>query len=181
MTTLGEIFAWIGKVLTWWIVVMPWEQAIRVRLGNRVKLLQAGFYFKIPFADIVYCQTTRLRMISIPIQTISTKDKQVISIAVSGGYHVIDMLLMFDTCQHPEMVVQNIIMSSVSEKVSTSDLADLSPSEIERYVRESISRGSEYGLGKFQFNVIGYAVVKTYRLISDQHYMRDESYIEMKK
>lgn len=160
---------------------MPWEQAIRVRFGNRVKLLNAGFYFKIPFADIVYCQTTRLRMINMPIQTLSTRDEKVISVALSGGYQIIDMQRMFETCQHPEMVVQNIIMSAVSERVSTNILSDLSPSEIETHVREAILAGSEYGLGKFQVNVIGYAVVKTYRLIQDGHYMREELYLDQKK
>lgn len=182
MSVLGEIFSWLNKVLTWWIVVMPWEQAIRIRFGDDVKLLKAGFYFKIPFADIIYCQTTRLRMIQIPLQTVSTKDRQIISITLAGGYHVIDMLQMFNTCQHPEMVVSNIIMSSVSEKVSSLRLEELSPSIIETYVQENINKvGEEYGLGKFEASVIGYAVVRTYRLIMDNHYMREESFLDIKK
>lgn len=181
MSIFSEIFAWLSKVLTWWIVVMPWEQAIRIRFGKNVKLLNEGFYFKIPFADIVYCQTIRLRMIGIPIQTVSSKDNHVLSIALGGGYHILDMLKMFNTCQHPEWVVKNIIMSAVSEKVSTTNLSELSPSIIEAFVRDKISEGTEYGLGKFQVNIIGYAATRTYRLIQDGHWMGDDSGIDLKR
>lgn len=87
MEVINSIAAFISKLFQWWFTVMPWEQALRIRKGSKVTLLGAGLYFKIPFIDAVYVQTTRMRMIDTPMQTMSTKDGGHRNYQVSSGLH----------------------------------------------------------------------------------------------
>ena len=76
MEIVNQIFVFIGKLFEWWFTVMPWEQAIFIRAGKGERVLGKGLYFKIPFIDRVYIQQTRLRIIDLPVQTVSTLDRK---------------------------------------------------------------------------------------------------------
>ena len=60
---LQAIFNFFGRFRVFYIV-MPWEQAIRARLGSRVKLIGSGFHWKLPFLDRVFTQNIRLHVVS---------------------------------------------------------------------------------------------------------------------
>lgn len=57
----GAIFRFFRQFQIW-VVVAPWEQAVRVRLGKHLSVLNAGVHLKLPFADLVYLQSVRLRI-----------------------------------------------------------------------------------------------------------------------
>ena len=80
MDAVNQIIQFIKQLFSWWFIVTPWEQAVFVRLGKRIRVLHGGFYFKVPFIDQVYVQSIRLRAIDMPIQTISSKDGSTITI-----------------------------------------------------------------------------------------------------
>lgn len=61
MSFIQNILALLGRLVSWWFVVLPWEQAVRVRAGSRVRLYGAGLHFRVPFIDYVWLQNTRRR------------------------------------------------------------------------------------------------------------------------
>lgn len=171
MDAINGLFNWLAKALTWWVTVMPWEQGLRIRFGNRIKLLKPGIYIKVPIIDGVYVQTTRLRIIALPIQTVSTLDAKTITVAATGGYAISDIQKLYNNLYHPEITISSFIMGLIADYVAAHNLIDCSPERIAKEVNKELIKYSSYGLTDVSAKIIGYAVVRTYRLISDQHYM----------
>lgn len=69
MNWLQVIGSWLAR-LRFWVVVAPWELAVRVRCGRRVRTLPPGFRLRIPVVDRVYVQCSRVRTENLPLQTI---------------------------------------------------------------------------------------------------------------
>lgn len=166
MDLINSIAGFLSKLLQWWFTVMPWEQAILVRKGNVVRLLPAGLYFKIPFIDSIYIQTTRMRMQDLPAQTISTKDGSSITLKSAVGYAIGNVLVLYNTLSHPEMTLGSMVLGQIGEYVRGQKAADITPSGIEQYVLTNI-KAENYGLKNITVKITTFALVKTFRLIQD--------------
>lgn len=170
MNIISDFLTHIGKIFQWWVVVMPWEKCIRVRLGKKIAVLSAGTFFRIPFFDAIYIQTIRLRMVSLPLQTITTKDKFTLTINASAGYKISDIYKLYNTLHQPEGTICNIVLSKMAEYISTHDLQECNPQSIEEEVMKKLKE-DDYGIEYEYVKIIGYAVVKTFRLIQDSHWI----------
>ena len=166
MEIVNQIFGFIGKLLEWWFMVMPWEQAIFVRKGSDVRLLKKGIYFKIPFIDMVYIQTIRTRTLDLSIQTTSTKDGKAITVKSIINYSIGDMYKLYNTMAHPELSLAGMVMGSIAEQIRSNDSKDLSPLKIESLINEEINK-NDYGLKDLSVKITSWAEVKTFRLIQD--------------
>lgn len=164
MNSLRQLFDAIRDLLVWWIVVAPWEQAIRVRLGKRVELLSPGIHLRIPFVDRIYLQSVRTRISSLPPQTLTTKDGKALTIAVSLRYAISDLLTLYNTLHHAEGTLANIVLGAVGEFVMDHVLADCQPRDIGSWVCDHINL-DRYGLKDAAVTVMTFASVRTYRLI----------------
>lgn len=170
MEIFNSIAQFISKLLQWWFSVMPWEQAVRVRKGNIVRVLNAGLYFKIPFLDAVYIQTTRMRMVDMPMQTMSTRDGHAITVKAAFGYAIADILTLYKSLYHPEVTLGTMIMGDVSEYIRTKDLSEVKPDKLSEYVNEKVSV-TNYGLKDISVKITTFAIVKTFRLMQDHSQM----------
>lgn len=173
MTWVNDLLNHLTKIFQWWVIIMPWEKAVRVRFGKHLKVLSAGVYFKIPFFDSIYIQSDRLRVVTMPPQTIATKDKHTLTLVTCVGYSISNIEMLYRKMFAPEMTISNMVMGAVSEYIFSNDLIDCNPSKIEAYINIKLS-SDDYGLKYEYFKVIGYAIVKTYRLIQDQHWTSNE-------
>lgn len=167
MNIITDIFLWIEKAFKWWVIVLPWERGLRVRLGKTVTLLTEGTYLKLPVIDSVFVQTTRIRFVAMPIQTVTTKDEKTITITASIGYSIKDIHKLYNSLYSPDATIANIVMGVISEYVASHTISDCLPSKIEEASTNVLS-ANDYGLGDVSVKVIGYAAVRTYRLIQDQ-------------
>lgn len=168
MNWINDLFNYISRIFQWWIIVMPWEQGLRIRLGKYENLLEKGVYLKLPIIDQVYIQTTRLRIKSMPLQTLTTRDGVTISLLGSIGYSIVDIRKLYYTLYQPDGTLMNMVMSCISEYVATHDIKDCSPERIEKNI--IIPSPEQYGISDLSVKILGYAIVKTYRLIQDGHY-----------
>jgi regulator of protease activity HflC (stomatin/prohibitin superfamily) len=166
MEVINSLFAFLSKLVKWWFVVMPWEQAIRVRHGNKVAVLKEGMYFKIPFIDSVYIQSIRLRTVDIPIQTISSKDGITVTVKAYIAYSIADIFLLYKTLYHPQATLSSVVNSSISGYIRENEILNISPNTIESIINTSIN-GAQYGLQDVSVKITTFAVVKTFRLIQD--------------
>lgn len=167
MTGFREFLHFIRTSFTWWIVVAPWEQGVRVRLGKNVKLLEAGVHLKIPFVDLVAKQSVRLRIISIPPQTISTRDGHSLTIGILIGYKIVDVLKLYDSLHHAQDTITSIAIGAVSDFVIARDKVECAPDQLTQYVRDNVDL-EQYGLGDTTVNISTFAFVRTYRIISGE-------------
>lgn len=166
MEVFNVIIGFISKLFQWWYTVMPWEQAIHVHRGNKQKIRGGGMYFKIPFVDVVYIQTCRKRMMEIPMQSMTTKDGQVITVKSNLGYSISNITLLFQTLAHPEVTLGSMAMGFVSEYIRERDSRQLNPLDLENYVKDNI-KGEAYGLSGIDIKITTFAIVRVIRIMQD--------------
>jgi regulator of protease activity HflC (stomatin/prohibitin superfamily) len=169
MNQIKDFFEYIFNAIKIWVIVQPWQQGIRVRNGKKVKLLDNGIYFKIPYFDSVYVQENKLRIGDVPMQTVTTKDLKSITIASSVGYTITDIEKLYNSLYHPETTIRNIAMSIVASMIFTKEITEVKPDEIEKDVLIELQK-LDYGLTFDYFRITNFAVARTYRLIQDQNW-----------
>lgn len=171
MELIQKFIEQIKMLITWWIIVTPWEKGIIVRFGKKVKSLSAGIHFKIPMFDKVYIQTVRSRNVASPIQTVTTKDGTVISISLIIQYSVSDIYKLYNTLYHPEMTIQNMVMGCASDYISKEEFKNCSVEKIMNNIK--LVSLIDFGVQLEQVSIATYAVVKTFRLIQDSSYIHE--------
>ncbi len=164
INSFWALFDRFVRLLTWWVVVTPWEQALRVRFGKRVTRLSPGIHLKIPVFDAIYKQSVRLRASSLPVQTITTADGRTITLAAVLNYEISDIQQLYMTLHHAEDTIRNLATGAIAVYVQTRPLAECGPEQIVAGVQLDLAR---YGIDSQGVQVIDYAVVRTYRLIMD--------------
>lgn len=169
MNYIGQIFDFIQRLFVWWVSIMPWERAVHVRLGKKVKILEQGMHLRIPFIDRVYIQTVRMRVIQLPPQTVTTLDGKTITITMNMGYVIDDILKLYQTLYHADQTIGNMIQGVMANEVYKRDLINCVPLELETAVTNAV-KGDDYGLTFRYINVTGFAVVRVYRLIQDGYW-----------
>lgn len=180
MNFIKDTLDYLSKIFQWWILIQPWELGVRTRFGKRTKLLLPGVHFRIPFFDIMYVQTIRLRVVSLCPQTVSTKDGKTVTISCAVGYSISDILLLFNSLYHPEITIGNMVQGHVAEFIFSHDLVDCAPEQVEEYVTGKLANG-DFGI-KYEYSkVLSYAVVRTYRLIQDGAWSQNSLNIDEKR
>lgn len=164
---LRQLFQALSRVLTWWVIVAPWEKAIRLRFGKKQTELGAGVHLKIPLVHKVFVQNTRLLIVDTPNQTITTADGRVVTISAVVGYKIVDICKMFSSIQNPREVVNSLALGAIAEYITSRGSAECTIPGIEEDLIKRLHAkdwGLEFGLVK----ITDYAFVKTYRFITNE-------------
>lgn len=180
MNQIKDFFEYIFNSIKIWVIIQPWEQGIRVRSGQDIKKLNPGLHFKVPYYDSVYVQECRLRVVSLCIQTLTTKDLKTVTINSSFGYSIEDIEKLYLTLFHPEGTISNIAMSEVANFIFNNNLSDITPENIEKYVLTKLNI-NDYGIKFEYFKTMSFAVIRAYRLIQDGQSWVDNSLVMDKK
>ncbi len=178
MNQVQQLFEYLFQNFKIFVIVQPWETGIRVRFGKITKKLYKGVYFKIPFFDNVYIQEARLRIVSLPVQTLTTKDGKTVTLNASIGYCIIDIEKLYNTIFHPEISIQNITMAAIATFINKNDINSINPQNIDECAFDSLKE-LDYGLKFTYCKITNYAVVKTFRLIQDHSWINEG--LEMNK
>lgn len=166
MTTFWALLQQFGRLLIWWVTVAPWEQAIRVTCGRRVTLLSAGMHRRLPFIDEIYKQSTRLRLIDMPIQTVTTRDGQTITVGGNVGYVIRDLRALYNSLHHAEGTLRNLAAARIAEYIHGHVLEDCTPQLIQAATTDALDL-DRFGLAEPRIDITDFAIVRTYRLIMD--------------
>lgn len=164
---LSEFFHQIGRLFNWIIIVAPWEQALRIRLGKNVKILKVGWYFRIPFIDRIYRQSIRKRIITVSPQVLTTKDGKPITVGGCISYAIVDLRKLFDTLEHAEATIEADVTTKIAAYISSNVFSGCSTQAIEEYVLQEFNL-EDYGLSGTGFCITSFATVKTYRFITGE-------------
>jgi len=172
MNQVQQFFQYIFDSFKIWVIVQPWETGIRVRFGRHVKVLTKGIFFRIPYFDSLYIQENRLRVASMPVQTLTSSDLKTITINGAVGYTIKDIRTLYETLYHPETTIINVTMSEVADFCFKKELKDITPQAIEEAVLKKLN-ADDYGLNFEYFRITNFAVVRTFRLIQDQSWISE--------
>jgi regulator of protease activity HflC (stomatin/prohibitin superfamily) len=170
---VSEFFNWLMgfvREFKFLAIVLPWERAIRVRLGSRVMIWEPGWHIRLPFIDDIQVLNTRLRIADAGGQTLTTADGHTLTLSVTIGFAIIDPELAMLRLHHPESACGCLAASVVAELVSETDRAALRPVDIEAHVLKKLQEESGY---EFEFvRVTDFAFARTFRLLNDNGYQR---------
>lgn len=172
MNQVQQFIEYITNSIKIWVIVQPWQLGIRVRNGKKIKKLTKGIYFRIPYFDSVYIQENRLRILSMPTQTLTSKDDKTITLNASIGYKINNIEKLYDTLFQPESTISNIAMCEISNFIMSNNLNDIDSHKIENKVLNVLQK-HDYGLEFTYLKTTNFAVVKTYRLIQDKTWVHE--------
>lgn len=172
MNYIKETIEYLTKVFQWWIIIQPWERAVRTRFGKHYRVILPGTHLRIPFFDTFYIQTIRLRVVSIPPQTVTSKDGKTLTVVIAVGYSICDIQKLYNKLYQPEVTICNMVQGEIAGFVAGCDLVDCSPSKIEEHLYNKLKE-FDHGLNYEYLKLTGYAVVRTFRLIQDSHWIQD--------
>lgn len=180
MNQIKEFFQWIIDSIKIWVIIQPWETAVRVRMGNKTKILNKGIFFRIPYLDSVFVQENRLRIVQMSLQTLTTKDLSAITIEGAVGYSISDIEKLYNTLYQPETTLSNFVKSKIAEYIFERNHAEIFPSELELSIMKDLQK-LDYGINIQYFKVQNFAIVKTFRLIQDQSWSAENLSMTQKK
>lgn len=180
MNQVQQFLEYVLNVFKIWIIVQPWEAALIIRCGKRIKKVSKGIYFKLPYFDSVYVQEIRLRIVSLPTQTITTQDGKTITLSGAIGYSIYDIEKLYKTLFHPETTLQNIAMANVSAIINKRKYKDINAQLIEKKTLSGLKE-LRYGIDFSYFKITNFAEVRTYRLIQDQNWISEGLKMDKKK
>lgn len=149
-----------------WVIVAPWEQTLRVRLGKYVVLLPPGIHWRFSIIDAVYCQSVRLRISSMGRSTVMSKDGHPISYAGCLGYSILDIKKLYSSLHHAEDTLRNLVRAEIASFIATHNSGDCKQVDIEFAVNKTV-RFECYGLSEVRMYITEFMNVRTYRLVGD--------------
>lgn len=167
MNFFRELYGKFSGLFVWWVIVAPWEQIVRVRLGKHMKVFGGGIHFKIPVLDMIYRQTIRRRVMSTFPQVISTRDRKVITVAGQIAYHIADLKTLYQTLHNAPDVLNGETRAAISEFIMHRKSEEITTEDLQSFVREHIDF-DRYGIGGVDFFVTNFAIVRTHRFITGE-------------
>lgn len=166
MEAISQLVIWMKGLFTWWVVIVPWEQGVRVLLGKHRKLLKPGVAFRLPIVHLIFKQSVRLRSADLQLQTVTTKDGHGVAIAGAIFYKITDVLKLYETLHHAQETTAAMAAGAIAEAVRSLDREDCIPAAVVGLVKAKLDF-TQYGIELGDLYLTDFAYVKTYRLISD--------------
>jgi hypothetical protein len=167
LNVVRDMLVFLKSLLTWWFIVEPWEQAVRVRFGKHVILFEAGAHLRIPFFDTVYVQNTRRRLLSVGSQTLTTSDRKVLTVHSTIGYVLSDVMKLQRGLHDADGTVMQHVTSRLAQDIAEHTLEDCGPAAVAARVRAQLGL-KQYGLDVVEFALTSYvADVQTLRILTD--------------
>lgn len=166
---MDQLFRWLAELFQgarFWLIVLPWERAVRIRLGKRTALLGPGCHLRLPFLDDVRIVNNRLRIAQVPCSTVSTKDGKTITLAATLGFRITDPLVAMLTLMQPEVSSAAFAQSVIAGFLLERRLEEVKLPELEAHALAAIAHFAP-GMRVEFLRVVDFAVVKTFRLMQE--------------
>lgn len=173
-----QLLSSVRSAVTWWVIIAPWERALRVRLGKVVKTLEPGVHSRIPGIDRIFIQPIRIRTSDIGVQTVTTKDGKAVTVAGVVKYRVSDLEKLYNSLHDGAATITDMAASEIARFITNREFDNINPTDVEQYVARELDLGS-YGLGESSVNITDFAAVRTYRLMTDDRRYRDGGWLDM--
>jgi regulator of protease activity HflC (stomatin/prohibitin superfamily) len=164
----------IDVITEWWSYLMPaiiipnYEEAVLLRNGKFVKVLGPGFHVKLPVFDEVISHHVVVTTLSLPAQSLYTKDKQNIVVKGVIKYKIADvkifLLEVFDAqdalADMTQSIIKNIIITTSIEECLDLELDNLLTKKVRVEARK-------WGVEIQQVTLTDIAPIRSYRIIND--------------
>lgn len=179
MEWFKQVWDQISQLLRWWVIVLPWEQGVKIWLGKKHTILLPGIYFRIPYLHSVYIQPIRACYFSIAPQTLTTLDGKTLTIGMIIGYSISDIYKAYNSVAEVKSAVAGFVAGRISAFVSSENLAQCNLETIEAWVQTQF-KTTGWGITIEDVKITTFALVRTYRMINDGHWMDTDHKLDKK-
>jgi len=167
---LDSLIQWITSVLgevVPFFIIKEYEEGIQLRGGRYLRVVRPGFHFKVPFFDEIISQHVVLTTLSLPAQSLVTKDNKNIVVEAMVKYKINDvkvfLLEVYDSTDAigdvSQGIIKEIIMSSTWEEARDNELDNT----ITKKVRNELKK---FGVYVEKVTLTSIADMRTIRLIN---------------
>lgn len=168
---MSGVFDYLARLLggmAFWVVVLPWQQALRVRAGRYVRRLAPGVYLKLPVLDAVKVESVRRRTSTAPVQTLSTSDGITVTVAAVIGYAIGDLEALYTSLHHAEDTIIQTAQGAIASQVFALLRSEVEPERLSVLVNERLAGAfASYGLVDVTVQITDFAFVRAFRVIND--------------
>lgn len=167
-TFLSQAFGALVKPFQWWVVIAPWEAALRVRWGRHVKVLAAGIHFRIPFIDRIFAQSTRLRTVTDSGITVTTQDRKTAVLSIGVEYRIADIHAVYRHLAAPEATLLSRCAQAINTFASQHDADAITGTGVECGMGEA-APWDRWGLADVRVMVLSFSMAKPYRFLMNDY------------
>ena len=158
---------WIEQILPIF-TIRHYEMGVLLRFGKYKKIVGPGIYFKLPFFDEVISQHVVVTTLSLPPQSLYTKDKQNIVVKGVVKYRIseakIFLLEVYDAQDAISDMTQSIIKNIIMDK----SLDECIDTEIDNTLtKKARVEAKKWGVDIQQVTLTDLAPIRSFRLIND--------------
>lgn len=152
-----------------WVIIDPYEGGVMLRLGKKLRLLDNGFHFKIPFhIDAALTVRTVPSTHSLGNESITTQDGKSVGFHAVVTYRVRDVekaLLEVDDVDH---AVRDAVSGEIGRVLRSKTWSQLSDEDTYTEITAACRRrGWRYGIEIMSVQFSGMALCKSIRLMSN--------------
>ena len=166
---MNPFFEWLISIINefkFWIIVEPWERAVRTRRGKHASLLDCGIHWRIPIIDQVFIKNDRLRTYAFPSQTIATKDGAVVTCAGIVGFRVTDPLAAYMIMMEPQTAISALAQRCVADYITEHPYGEIVVSEMNSHIEAELASMTDGIMFEF-VSITEFGAFKTFRLLQE--------------
>lgn len=159
---------------SWWNHILPvtivshYQEAVLLRMGKFKTVLKPGMHFKIPFFDEVLDQYVVVTTLSLPAQSLYTKDRQNIVAKGVIKYKISDVKTFLLEVYDAKDALSDMTTAIIKQIITDLSLEECLNSDIDNTLtKKARVEAKKWGVEIQQVTLTDLAPIKSYRLISD--------------
>lgn len=164
----------IEILLLWWTNILPcviiryYEEGVLLRFGIFKKTLKAGIHFKIPVIDEVIEQHVVITTLSLPSQSLYTKDKQNIVVKGVVKYKIADVKVFCLEVYDAQDALGDMSQSIIKNVIMSIPLNDCIDQEIDNLLTKKVRvEAKKWGVEVLQVTLTDIAPIRSFRVLTD--------------
>lgn len=175
---IGQFFETLALFVPRRVIVRATHRAVKWRYGKHVFELTPGIHWYWPFVSEIENHPVARQTVSLPTQTLFTKDQKQIVVGAMLTYRISDIVLAigernFDFFE----TMRDTSQSAIVDVISTMTLEELQIGietiVIERLTRRVRRHLRKYGISVLKCSLTDFATCRVYKLLGDGHRAHD--------
>jgi regulator of protease activity HflC (stomatin/prohibitin superfamily) len=159
---------------SWWHQILPitivshYQEAVLLRMGKFKAVLKPGLHFKIPFFDEVLDQYVVVTTLSLPAQSLYTKDRQNIVAKGVIKYKISDVKIFMLEVYDAKDALSDMTTAIIKQIITDLSLEECLNADIDNTLtKKARVEARKWGVEIQQVTLTDLAPIRSYRLISD--------------
>lgn len=150
------------------IVIRDYEMGVLLRKGKYKKTLSPGLHLKIPFLDEVISQHVVVTTLSLPPQSLYTKDKNNVVVKGVVKYRISDVKTFLLEVYDAQDAISDMIQSIIKNIIMDKTVDECTDQELDNTLtKKARVEARKWGVEIQQVTLTDLAPIRSFRIIND--------------